>query len=85
MAETVYLLCAFTSLICASLLIRSWSRSRTRLLLWSSFCFVGLALNNVLLFIDLVVVPEIDLSSVRASTALFSVGVLVIGMVWERR
>jgi hypothetical protein len=85
MAETVYLLCALTSVLCAMLLIRSWARSRARLLLWSSLCFVGLAVNNVLLFVDLIIVPEVDLAMARSVVALFSVSVLVIALVWERR
>jgi hypothetical protein len=85
MAETVYALCALTSVLCALLLVRSWQRSRARILLWSSVCFVGLAANNLLLLMDLVFVPEVDLSVVRAVTALGAVGVLVIGLIWERR
>jgi hypothetical protein len=49
----VYLLCAATSIVCAILLIRGYRRARERLLLWSGACFIGLALNNVLLVIDL--------------------------------
>jgi hypothetical protein len=85
MAETVYLLCALTSVMCAALLIRSWFRSRARLLLWSSLCFVGLAVNNVLLFADLVIFPDIDLARVRSIEGLLSISILVIAMVWERR
>jgi hypothetical protein len=85
MAATVYLLCALTSTTCAVLLIRSWFRSRARIVLWSSLCFIGLALNNVLLLIDLIVVPEIDLGALRSSVALVSISILVITMVWERR
>jgi hypothetical protein len=48
MAETVYILCALTSLACAVLLVRGYRRTPSRLLLLSSFCFVGLALNNAL-------------------------------------
>jgi hypothetical protein len=83
MAETVYILCALTSLFCAVLLFRSYRRQRTRLLMWSTLCFVGLALNNLLLVIDLVLVPEADLSLVRTSTALVSMTLLVIGLIWE--
>lgn len=83
MAEAVYLLCALTSAFCAVLLIRSYRSNPTRLLMWSSLCFVGLALNNALLFIDLVLVPEIDFSLVRNGTALVSMLLLVVGLVWE--
>ena len=49
MASVVYALCALTSLACAVLLLRAYRRSWARLLFWSGLCFVGLALNNVLL------------------------------------
>jgi hypothetical protein len=84
MAEVVYLLCAATSLLCATMLIRSWLRTRVRLLFWSSVCFAGLAANNVLLFIDLVVVTTaIDLSIVRGVCALASLAVLLGALVWD--
>jgi hydrogenase/urease accessory protein HupE len=85
MAETVYALCALTSVLCALLLLSSWRRSRARILLWSSLCFVGLAANNILLLTDLVLVPDVDLSIVRAVTALGAVATLVIGLIWEQR
>lgn len=85
MAEAVYLLCALTSATCAALLIRTWLRSRTRLLLWSSWCFVGLAVNNALLVADLLVFPDVDLAQLRSIEALVSIGVLAIAMAWERR
>ena len=85
MAEAVYLLCALTSGGCAVLLLRAYARSRTRLLLWCALCFVGLALNNVLLFTDLVLVPDVDLSVIRQLPALAGVMVLVYGLIWDVR
>jgi hypothetical protein len=86
MPEAVYLLCAATSMSCAALLLRGYRRVRSRLLLWSSLCFVLLALNNTLLFVDLIVVPtSADLSLWRAVTALSGVGVLLFGLIWESR
>lgn len=79
----VYVLCAATSLACAVLLVRGYRATRTRLLLWSSICFVGLAVNNVLLFVDLVMAPGIDLSLVRTVAAAVGVLVLVYGLVWD--
>lgn len=80
----VYLLCLATSVVCLVLLARSYARSRTRLLLWSSLCFVFLALNNLLLFIDVVVFPvEINLLPMRQLTSLIGVGVLLYGFIWE--
>jgi hypothetical protein len=81
----VYALCALTSIACAVLLLRGWARTRVRLLLWSGICFTGLALNNVLLFIDIRVLPETDLSLVRTLPAVIGVMVLVYGLVWESR
>ncbi|MBA3502002.1 MAG: DUF5985 family protein [Myxococcota bacterium] len=83
MAEAVYLLCALTSMFCAGLLWRSYRRQRTRLLMWSTACFVGLAINNILLFVDLVLVPDVNLSLARSGTALVAVALLVIGLTWE--
>jgi hypothetical protein len=85
MAEAVYMMCGLTSLFCAVLLIRSFRRQRSRLLLWSSLCFVGLAANNSLLVIDLMVVPEIDLSAVRTSVTAAALLLLLIGFIWESR
>ncbi len=83
MAESVYLLCTVTSIACAVLLLRSYRSLRTQLLLWSTLCFVGLAINNILLFLDLVVVPEIDLSTARSGVALVAVLLLLVGLLWE--
>ncbi len=83
MAEAVYLLCAITSIVCAALLVRSYRKQRTRLLMWSALCFVGLAINNILMFVDLVVLPDLDMSLLRSGTALVAVVLLLIGLLWE--
>lgn len=85
MAETVYVLCALTSIACAVLLLRSYLRSRTRFLMWASAGFIGLALNNILLFIDLMVVTEVDLQLWRTSSALIAITVLVVGLILEAK
>ena len=81
----VYALCALTSLACAWLLLRGYARTRVRLLLWSGLWFTGLALNNILLFIDVRVLPEVDLSIVRTIPAVIGILLLVFGLVWETR
>ncbi len=85
MAELTYLLCAATSVLCAALLLRGYLRTRTRLLMWSTLCFIGLAINNILLFVDLVIFPgpDIDLRLERSGSALISIALLVIGLIWE--
>lgn len=83
MAELVYALCAVTSILCVALLLRSYAKNRTQILMWTTLCFAGFAVNNILLFIDLVVVPEMDLSIARTGTALAAVLLLLIGLLWE--
>ena len=84
MAKVTYLLCALTSLTCAWLLLRAYTRSRFRLLLWSGLCFAGLTLNHVLLVLDRLVFTEVDLSPLRLVTAFVALALLVFGLVWER-
>ena len=84
MAEAVFLLCALTSLTCAILLLRGYGHSRSRLLLWSGLCFVGLALNNGLLVVDRIVFPTtVDLSLWRQIPATVGIGLLLYGLVWD--
>lgn len=82
-AKAVYILCAVTSLGCAGLLIRGYLRSRARLLLWSSMSFAGLAVNNILLVVDRLVVPDNDIYMLRLVSALISVSILLYGLIWE--
>ncbi|HEY4219075.1 MAG TPA: DUF5985 family protein [Gemmatimonadaceae bacterium] len=84
-ALAVYALCALTSLSCAGLLARGYRRSGARLLLWSALCFAGLALNNIMLIVDVRVLPDRDLSLVRTLPALIGVALLVYGLVWDAR
>jgi hypothetical protein len=81
----VYLLCAATALACGALLVRGYRRSRVRLLLWSGLFFLALAAENVVLFVDLVVVPEVDLLVIRQALGLCGVAVLLYGLIWESR
>lgn len=82
-AASVYLLCSITSILCAYLLYSKYRSSRHGLLFWSSLCFFGLALNNILLFVDIVLFPKTDLSIVRTIPALIGYFVLIWGFVWE--
>ena len=85
MAETVYALCALTSGLCAFLLLRGYRQTTVRLLFWTGLCFVGLTANNVLLCVDLILVPDIDLSVWRNLTALAAMSLLVVGLITETR
>jgi len=83
MAETVYLLCAATSLGCAFALLRGYRKMRTRLLFWSCACFLCFAATNVLLFIDLVLVPGVDFGNLRNTFTLAGLLMLLYGMIWD--
>jgi hypothetical protein len=83
MDKVTYSLCAITALCCAVLLLRSYARSRVRLLLWSGLCFVGLTANNVLLILDRLLFTAIDMSVWRLSTALVAVLLMLVGLVLE--
>ena len=86
MAQAVYILCMLTSLFCAVLLFRSYRESKSRLLFWSTACFVGLAVNNALLVVDLVVYPtSVDLGLLRTVVALVAFIALLGGLIWETR
>lgn len=83
MAPFVYLLCALTSSVCAALLLNSYRRTALRLLFWSGACFVCLAIGNVLLFIDLVVLREIDLLLWRNIAVFLGVVLLIYGLIFD--
>jgi drug/metabolite transporter (DMT)-like permease len=79
----IFALCALTSLACAVLLLRGYRRTRSRLLLWSGLCFAGLCLNNILLLVDIGIVPQHDLSVIRSLPAFAGVSLLLFGLIWE--
>jgi hypothetical protein len=79
----VYLLCFLTAGACAYLLARSYRRTYARLLLWSALCFLLLAVNNLIVFVDLLVLPGMDFRVVRHLFALSAIGVLLFGFIWD--
>ncbi len=85
MAGIVYILCAATALICCILLLRGYWQSGVRLLLWSSLCFAMFTLDNLLLFVDRIIIPATDLSFWRIPAALIGVIFLIYGLIWEAK
>jgi hypothetical protein len=83
MGVVVYILCALTSIICAILLLRAYRLTRNRLTFWSAICFGCLAVNNIFLILDMVVVENQDLSVFRTIPLLFGAIVMVYGTVLE--
>jgi hypothetical protein len=79
----VYFLCFAASSACALLLGRTWRRTRMRLLLWSTLCFFLLAANNLFVIIDMLLMPQIDLSVARIALSLAATAVLLFGFIWN--
>jgi hypothetical protein len=82
-SSIAYLLCALVSLLCAIMLLRGFLRGRHRMLLWSGLCFGGLTVSNVLVFVDLVELPKVELYPVRLVVSAASVLTLLLGLLWE--
>ncbi len=83
MAVIVFVLCLMTSFVCGWLLLRGYRQSGSRLLLWSSVCFFGFALNNALLIVDLQILPDVDLGVARSIPVVLGLAALLYGLVWE--
>lgn len=82
-SNLVYLLCFLASALCAGLLMRQYRNVASPILLWSSACFTLLALSNLLVVFDKVLVPETDLKLARLLMTLAAVTVLLFGFIWE--
>lgn len=83
MAALTYSLCSLTCLVVFGLLLRGWRRTRHPLLFWSALCFAALSSNNVLLVVDKLVLPQLDLSTPRLMAALAGPLLLLFGLIWE--
>lgn len=83
MEPVVYLLGIVTTLASAILLLRGYFQVKKRLLLWSGLCFAGLTVSNMLVFIDLVLLPDVDLHLYRLTTAAAAMMLLLFGLIWE--
>lgn len=83
MGLVVYVLCALTSIACALMLLRGYRHTRVRLLFWSALCFACLAVNNLVLIVDVRILPEQDLSALRSLPSLLGIGLLLYGLIWE--
>ncbi len=83
MATAVYILATLVCLTSAFLLLRGFVAGRHRLLLWSGLCFVGLTISNLLVFVDLIIFPTIDLYPLLLISAAVAMLLLLYGLVWE--
>jgi hypothetical protein len=83
MEAIVYAAGAVTTLVCAILLLQAYGRVRRRLLLWSGLCFAALTFSNSLVFVDLIILPEVDIYVYRLFTAVIAMALLLYGLIWE--
>ena len=84
MGAVIYTLCTMTSLLCAALLLRSYSKSKYRLLFWAGICFVGITLNNMLLVADKLIFPtSVDLLTLRLLVGLIALVFLLYGLIFD--
>lgn len=83
MASLIYLLCAATALACAVLLWRSLRSSRTALVFWSSVCFLGLSVESLLLYVDRIAFPRVDLAAYRHVVGLVALTSLIYAFIWD--
>jgi len=85
MRPTVFILDSLTCLLCAVLLLSAYRRVKSGLLLWTGLCFIGLTLSNGLVFVDLVMLPDVDLYILRLSVGIVSMALMLYGLIWESR
>jgi hypothetical protein len=83
MAQTVYILCAVTCLSCTGLLFRSYRQSAGQLVFWSGLCFLMLTVSNALIFVDLVLMPQISLATFRLILTFTGLTLLLYGLIRE--
>ncbi|QDT55820.1 hypothetical protein Pan44_38680 [Caulifigura coniformis] len=83
MPGVVFLLCMLTSLASGTLLWRAAHGPSRRLLSWSAVFFFGMAVNNAILFGDVIVGPQTDLTMPANIVALISVFALLYALIWE--
>lgn len=84
MIAAVYILDASIFAFAGLLLLRGYWRGRQRLLFWSGLCFSLLALSNLFVFIDLILLPtQVDLYLARLLLAAIAMALLLFGLIWE--
>jgi hypothetical protein len=83
MAVYIYGLCAFTAFLCSGMLLRGYFANKYKMLLWGGLCFAGMTINNIILIIDKIYVPEMDLTNWRLVSAMISMLILLYGLIWD--
>jgi hypothetical protein len=81
MPGLVFILCALTALGCGILLLRGYLGSRVKLLFWSSICFFALSIENLGVFMDMIVFPDVPLTLLRNCIGLAGLLLLIYGFI----
>ncbi len=84
MASIIYALCALTSACCLILLMRAYFMNKTPLILWSACCFLFLTGQSAILFVDLVIAPQVNLALIRTVAGFIGPCILLSSLIWER-
>lgn len=82
MSSIVFFLCAVTSVICATLLVRAYRKNRNALVFWCAIGFAGMAANNVILIFDKFVV-QTDLLLFRTGSLMIGLLLMLFGLIWN--
>ena len=83
MSESIYFICAVTSAFCAFLLIRGYRRHPGPVLFWCSLYFVCQTVANVVLVVDIVFLPNVDMSLARRLIMGLGTVTFLMGLIWE--
>ena len=81
MFAIIYSLCAVTAALCAWLLLRAFREQHIALLFWCGLFFSIQTCTNIILIVDKLIVPDIDLSVYRYAISLIAIGVLLYGLI----
>ena len=82
MILALQLLCFTTITLCAVLLLRAWTRTRLRLLLFSSIGFIGMSIDNVFVVVE--AATGNDFSAWRSLPTLVGMAVMIWGLGGDR-
>jgi hypothetical protein len=83
MAHLVYILCALISALCTYLLWKRYRLSRNSLLFWSAVCFFGFFVSNIMLVLNNIIFPDINLRLLRLSPILLGLLALIYGLIFK--
>ena len=83
MPGSVFLLCAATCMLCSALLYRAYRRDRVPLLWWSALCFLGLMIDNCMVYADMHLFPEVRMVIWRKIPGLIATMLLLFGLIWK--